>query len=580
MNDYTLPSPFEDSPRIEHRTVDTARNSGGIDPEQSQAYGGHSLAQGFGAQVHSRQVQEQGQELENHGEMAMNWSMGPSSFLPTDIGNSATGVASSGQHGMNNVYAQHPQHLSPSSIMQSASASTSNHNVDRNNNFLTLLAEMPNATDDPARHTMWMQAVQYKTKSLELDIAEARRKEREAELELARLKAVVDRRSSFRRAEPQPSTPQGNMAALAPTGAGGGMGGVGAGGGQSQSSSNQNNMPNTGHLQLNVPLPRTEQTYVPSTTRSHSFTTATYPYLHTRPMLGPAVSPQNQKPSTLPDVSVTHPHPGTSSMLGTSSTGDGTAGNREQAMTPFDLEAILSGTNLDNMFSWLPDFGNTGMNGTSASGIPGMSQGGIDPNALRFASTNPMDAFNGSAIELDTDFIPDFAQGIKAEPDYIEPSPAKRKGSSGAESAAADDLPPIKRSRRGIEKKVTVEQTVYCPTCRKSIARVLVRALRSQLPDHIVSEFSCLKCTPVARPAGIPDPAISGTAIGTVETRKRLRAGLEMQDEENGVDARRQFCDVCQRIIGSGWIKGGKAKMHIGHLAEIICSSCDARYQR
>lgn len=59
-----------------------------------------------------------------------------------------------------------------------------------------------------------------------------------------------------------------------------------------------------------------------------------------------------------------------------------------------------------------------------------------------------------------------------------------------------------------------------------------------------------------------------------------MRASMEIDDEEAKVTERRTWCDVCQRIVGSGQVWGGKDRESILHQAEIICTGCDSKYQR
>lgn len=59
-----------------------------------------------------------------------------------------------------------------------------------------------------------------------------------------------------------------------------------------------------------------------------------------------------------------------------------------------------------------------------------------------------------------------------------------------------------------------------------------------------------------------------------------MRTSMEIDDEEAKVSERRTWCDVCQRIVGSGQVYGGKDRENILHQAEIICTGCDSKYQR
>lgn len=330
--------------------------------------------------------------------------------------------------------------------------------------------------------------------------------------------------------------------------------------------------------------------------------------MNTRPMLGAAVSPQNQKPNNLPEINAMHAQPASSSMLSSGILGTAaaaTASNTAAQTTAqsgyqdqiqiLDIESLMASGSAD-LADWMPNLdvyanmglGNTyGSAGSSFSGMGSMSggvSGGIDPNALRLAPTNPLDALNGSAIELDTDYTP--TPIIKSDPDAqldldAFASPMKRKSSSGAESAAADEPGSVvvpKRPRKA-EKKITVDLSPHCISCGKGMARVIVRALRAELPEKTEAAFTCLDCKQVKV---YTDATVSPTAIGTVETRKRGRVTMEEEDRSGGDPEKRQFCDVCQRIIGSGWIRGTvhKARVSVQDIAEIVCASCESRYQR
>jgi len=72
--------------------------------------------------------------------------------------------------------------------------------------------------------------------------------------------------------------------------------------------------------------------------------------------------------------------------------------------------------------------------------------------------------------------------------------------------------------------------------------------------------------------------------IGTVESRKRLRISMEVDDEDGKVegDRRKVFCDVCQRVVGVGGVWGGmkEKRENLGGMTEVVCISCDGKYQR
>lgn len=228
-----------------------------------------------------------------------------------------------------------------------------------------------------------------------------------------------------------------------------------------------------------------------------------------------------------------------------------------QSMTPFDLHAITE--NFDDMFNWLPDFDQNG--NLLVSGDQGIAPSALQLPSSRTHSDNDLSL----TIRRDSDVS-------KLDP----PTPIKRRASSA--DTVEDEQPTAKKSRRATGKRITVEVASACQVCRKAIARVIIRAPQAEMPDPITPVLKCLVCQPVQLPAQAGDIGLGSSSIGTVETRKRQRIGVEAEDEEGKVKERRQYCDVCQRIIGSGQIKSGKE--NIGYLAELVCTLCDSKYQR
>lgn len=233
-------------------------------------------------------------------------------------------------------------------------------------------------------------------------------------------------------------------------------------------------------------------------------------------------------------------------------------------MTPFDLEAMMQDSNMDSLFAWLPDFGEP-----------------IQPDTQPPTAINPLDLLasmpNPSPIDTKAPYNHPALTAPEHKPQR-SPLIVKRQPSSSRSSSSSP--PPAKRTKRGGEKKTIEEHSSTCITCSKPLARILIRAPKSQIPANISAEFRCRTCKPVDCPAVVPDPATTGTTIGTVEMRKRMRAQMELDDEEVEAGLRRAFCDVCQRLVGSGQVVGGREKEAMGQVAEVICTACDSKYQR
>ena len=233
-------------------------------------------------------------------------------------------------------------------------------------------------------------------------------------------------------------------------------------------------------------------------------------------------------------------------------------------MTQFDLEAMMQNSYMDSLFSWLPEFGET-------SQVDPYQPTAVAPADLHtsISKTGPL-SFQ-SPYQL-----PDSQPLVIAS----HPLPTAKKHRAPSAASSSSSPAPTKKTKRSGEKRVVVEHNSTCLTCRKPIARILIRAPKSRIPDNTSVEFNCGDCQSAARPAIVPDPAAVSSAIGTVDIRKRVRAQAEFEDEDVEADMKRMFCDVCQRVVGYGQVVGGKEKQGMGHMAEIICASCDSKYQR
>jgi hypothetical protein len=360
------------------------------------------------------------------------------------------------------------------------------------------MRSMPMKNEDPSRHALWTELVRLKTRTLELQIAEAKAKEREAEVELIKLRQMYSQK--------------GGMEDLGST-----VGGTG------QDVFGSLPMSTTGSAQYGQVGSGLDMYGQTGTGNNDNFGVGN------TGLITPA------QPNSL-QVDPQH------------------------SMTTFDLEAMMQHNNLDNLFSWLPDFGETPQsNRNQTAPIQG-----VDPNDL-FGLGNSQNNMTFQTSVTDT-------------PRSVKPnitSPIHRRSHTPDE-----DEPASKKAKRP-EKKIVVEQSSECIICSKPLAKIMVRAPKSSIPDQIVAEFACPDCRPVTQPPSLSEMYGSSHGIGTVDTRKRLRVAMEAEDEDKAeVDARRVFCDVCQRVFGSGMVFGGHARENMASITEIVCAGCESKYSR
>lgn len=402
------------------------------------------------------------------------------------------------------------------------------------NGVLDFLAGMPSAHQDPGKHAIWEELIRLKTKSLELEIAQARQKEREAELELARLRQ--DGRT--RRASSSVVTP----AAVVP----------------SQTPMSQAQAQSQAHTATKAPrlgdLP-------PAATFDDSLF-AGLPYLKH------AIPPVEDTSAAAAGQHLSVPHSGQAS----NGAGSSAPGQYMQntPMTPFDLEAVMQDSQLENMFDWLPmpDFPMKQETAGQRTTDP------FTPSSFTSASYNPFGF--GSQTAVDPSLMAGERRQAAATP---AASTHKRRGSSPA-STASDHA--AKKARKP-EKRITIDYAPKCLSCSAPMGRIILRAVKSEVPDPVAVMYRCVRCKPVSGPPVHASDSLNiGDApiIGTVDTRKRARAAVEAEDEDRPLEEKRAICDVCQRVVGSGAIVGGQAKDPLGHMAELVCASCDAKYQR
>lgn len=408
------------------------------------------------------------------------------------------------------------------------------------NGVLDFLAGMPSAHQDPGKHAIWEELIRLKTKSLELEIAQARQKEREAELELARLRQNSTARRASSAATPVPIVPSQTPLSQAQA--------------QAQTTAKT---PRLGDLP-------------PAATFDDSLF-AGLPYLkHAIPPVEDAGA-ANAAAAAAAGQQLGVPAQGQASSGGAGGAG-GTASQYMQntPMTPFDLEAVMRDSQLENMFDWLPmpDFPVK-----QETALPRASDP-FTPSSFTSASYNPFGYASQPAVD------PGLKTGDQRQSAATPAaSTHKRRGSSPA-STASDHA--AKKARKP-EKRITVDYAPKCLSCSAPMGRVILRAVKSEVPDPVAMMYRCARCKPVSGPPIQASDSLNsgaGPIIGTVDTRKRARAAVEAEDEDRPLEEKRAICDVCQRIVGSGAIVGGQAKDSLGHMAELVCASCDAKYQR
>ena len=392
-----------------------------------------------------------------------------------------------------------------SATQPGVSHGTGNPGVQANDSVSGFMQSMPNKNEDPGQHALWTELVRLKTRTLELQIAEARAKEKEAEAELKKLRQMYSQKGGMENMTSATETGQDVFGSLPMSANGSGQYGQGGAALDMYGQHTRNGSASFGEVD--------------------NFTGVDTVL---------SAAPSNTLQSDL-----------------------------QHAMTTFDLEAMMQHNNLDNLFSWLPDFGETPQ--PNRIQAPGQVQG-VDPN----------DLFGLGNAQSNMVFQPSVTDTPRSDKPNIT-SPITRRSHTPDE-----DEPASKKAKRP-EKKVVVEQSSECTVCAKPLAKIMVRAPKSNIPDQIVAQFACPDCKPVAQPPSLSDMYGTGSShgIGTVDTRKRLRMAMEAEDEDKAEpDARRAFCDVCQRVFGSGMVFGGHARENMASISEFICTGCEGKYSR
>ncbi|WWC90996.1 uncharacterized protein L201_005935 [Kwoniella dendrophila CBS 6074] len=464
-----------------------------------------------------------------------------------------TSTLNSNSHGQGNVYngsSNNNNNQAESSSMANAMANTHTQNQlqhhrqseqqsnlssatnqkEQSDPISAFLSEMPTQREDPTRHVLWTELIKLKTRTLELQIAEARRKEKEAELELMRLKAGAATKSD----NPNTNNMDGNI----------NNGGQGSSG--HLHSTNSNNSNNNGQY------PMMAQTQPPSVILTHN----------------------QQDQNHITDMFTQQQN------------------NNIPVMSPFDLEAMLSNENIDSFLSWLPDLGDHPL-----PDVLPLAPSTDYPNIL----SNPPQSLQQSTNVLSQSqslnpSYPPIGVSVADPGNTVHQSQnasSPRRRSVSVEDQTSPKKPPSSnttKKTRTTEKKIVIEQISLCLICKKNLGRIMIRSPKSSMPNPILIELKCIDCIPINQPDSSTSSNSTTNNIGTVETRKRIRIQMEIDDEELKLKDRRQWCDVCQRVVGSGQISGGSGsgsgskenqnKESISSITEIVCTGCDGKYQR
>ncbi|WOO78541.1 uncharacterized protein LOC62_02G002088 [Vanrija pseudolonga] len=401
------------------------------------------------------------------------------------------------------------------------------------------------AAEIPRHREMWTDLIRFKTRNLELQIAEARAKERAAELELFRLRQATKGTPAAAATTPSP-----HFKSSASDNASAGIG--------TQPATSPNTQ-NTGPT-----LAQPDISTFPFVMHARS------PVIETAPMGDALVPPITNLPGALAASSQpaqTQFQQQAQAQVPVPAVPSAIPPSMMQPMTPFDLEAILTDGNLDNLFSWLPDNDHVLQQPQTAAPSDLMING-VDSSLLGMI---PGTATSGYGTD---------SAGVPATP----ASPVVKRPLSPDESEhSPPHQPPNKRGKPRGEKKMVIERHAACLSCGKNVARALIRAPKSSIPSPISVEFRCPDCTGIHQPPTVEphNSAGSGASLGSTETRKRMRAAME--DDDLLLDdpaARRCFCDVCQRVVATGQVVGDAERVPLGHMTEIVCTNCDAKYQR
>ncbi len=156
------------------------------------------------------------------------------------------------------------------------------------------------------------------------------------------------------------------------------------------------------------------------------------------------------------------------------------------------------------------------------------------------------------------------------------PAPAKGKKAQGAA-----DGPP--------KRKLTVDLEAKCGTCGVALARLICRGSAEDIAVPHKAVFTCLECTPNAKPISNKRPS----ALAASTSKSKTKAVQPLVNTSTSVNTFRKRnkksfsdpsaltpCDVCLRDIATGAVLADDGETEIGFTVEVVCVRCDERYMR
>ncbi|KAM0793262.1 hypothetical protein ACM66B_000724 [Microbotryomycetes sp. NB124-2] len=248
-----------------------------------------------------------------------------------------------------------------------------------------------------------------------------------------------------------------------------------------------------------------------------------------------------------------------------------------------------------------PDYAQSSRKPSVSNGLgtPRSVSGSDVSSQSRFASSEPPEA-SASNLPAPAQLVPvvDFAAanealiGRQAAVTAAKRSKTRIKGKNKAGDEEQNEAveghtqvqhrPPRRGSRRSI-----ADETVHCKSCGKLVATFILRGQLEDIEVPHVAVFRCLECFK-AETSGIEggggeveqQSAVDSTAKTeekTMSFRKRHNKRVDQSSaSRNPVTA----CDVCLRDIAAGCVIAKDSQATIDFHVEIVCASCDEKYQR
>jgi len=150
----------------------------------------------------------------------------------------------------------------------------------------------------------------------------------------------------------------------------------------------------------------------------------------------------------------------------------------------------------------------------------------------------------------------------------------------GKKAASSADGPP--------KRKLTVDLEAKCRTCGVVLARLICRGTAEEVAVPHKAVFTCLNCTPNAKP--ISNKRASTSASASKSKSKTVQPLMNTSTSVNTFRKRNKKsfsdpsaltpCDVCLRDIATGAVLADDSETEVGFTVEVVCVQCDERYMR